>query len=141
MSKNVFNFITYNFVLSDPCNHYSHNSVYMSISVTQINCNLTMQSTCIWSKATSKQIEQYQICLNNKLRAIDQLSSDYVCTYVYCTNTEHMNEILLHKDIPTTVVRLYFDSYSRGKARVGWNNTMSEYFSVSNGVKQGGVIS
>ena len=27
--------------------------------------------------------------------------------------------ILLHKDIPTTVVRLYFDSYSRQKARVG----------------------
>ena len=49
--------------------------------------------------------------------------------------------ILLHKDIPTTVVRLYFDSYSRQKARVGWNNIMSEYFSVSNGVKQGGVLS
>ena len=49
--------------------------------------------------------------------------------------------ILLHKDIPTTVVRLYFDSYSRQKARVGWNIIMSEYFSVSNGVKQGGVLS
>ena len=49
--------------------------------------------------------------------------------------------ILLHKDIPTTVVRLYFDSYSRQMARVGWNNIMSEYFSVSNGVKQGGVLS
>ena len=49
--------------------------------------------------------------------------------------------ILLHKDIPTTVVRLYFDSYSRQKAHVGWNNIMSEYFYVSNGVKQGGVLS
>ena len=49
--------------------------------------------------------------------------------------------ILLHKDIPTTVVRLYFDSYSRQRARVDWNNIMSEYFSVSNGVKQGGVLS
>ena len=49
--------------------------------------------------------------------------------------------ILLNKDIPTIVVRLYFDSYSRQKARVGWNNIMSEYFSVSNGVKQGGVLS
>ena len=49
--------------------------------------------------------------------------------------------ILLHKDIPTTVVRLYFDSYSRQKARVGWNNIMSEYFSVSNGVTQGRVLS
>ena len=72
MSKNVFNFIKYNFVLNDSCNHSSHNSVYMSISVTEfyhitkINCNRTLQSTCIWSKTTSKQIEQYQLCLNNK---------------------------------------------------------------------------
>ena len=50
--------------------------------------------------------------------------------------------VLLHKDIPTTVARLYFDSYSRQNARrVGWNNIMSEYFSVSYGVKQGGVLS
>ena len=48
---------------------------------------------------------------------------------------------MLHKDIPTIVVRLYFESYSRQKALVGWNNIMSEYFYVSNGVKQSGVIS
>ena len=46
----------------------------------------------------------------------------------------------LHKDIPRRVVRLYFDSYSRRKACVGWNNITSEYLSVSNGVKQGGVL-
>ena len=49
--------------------------------------------------------------------------------------------ILLNKDIPITVVRLYFDSYSRQQPRVGWKNIMSEYLSVSNGVKQGGVLS
>ena len=98
MSKNVFTYITDNFVLSDPCNHSSHNIVYMSISVTdfyritQIDCNQTVH---IWSKATSKQIEQYQLCLNNKLRAIDQMSSAYVCTDVYCTSMEHRNEIAL----------------------------------------------
>ena len=54
MSKNVFNYITDNLVLSDPCNHSSHNIVYMSISVTefyhitQIDCNQTLPSTCIW---------------------------------------------------------------------------------------------
>ena len=36
MSKNVFTYITDNFVLSDPCNHSSHNIVYMSISVTDL---------------------------------------------------------------------------------------------------------
>ena len=71
----------------------------MSISVTefycitQIDCNQTLQWSCMWSKATCKQIEQYQLCLNNKLRAIDQMSSAYVCTDVYCTSMEHRNEI------------------------------------------------
>ena len=64
----------------------------MSISVTefyritQIDCNQTLPSTCIWSKAISKQIEHYQLCLNNKLSA-------YVSTDVYCTSMEHRNEI------------------------------------------------
>ena len=56
MSKNVFNYITDNFVSSDPCNNSSHNIVYMSISVTefyritQIDCNQTLQWTCIGQK-------------------------------------------------------------------------------------------
>ena len=60
MSKNVFHFITDNFVLSEKCNHFSYTIVYMSVSatefypITQINCNQTLQSTCIWSKATKK---------------------------------------------------------------------------------------
>ena len=41
--------------------------------------------------------------------------------------------ILLHKDIPNTV---HFNSDSRQKARVGWNNIMPENIYVSNGVKQ-----
>ena len=49
--------------------------------------------------------------------------------------------ILLSKNIPNIVVRLYFDSYMRLKACVSWNNIKTSYFSMSNGVKQGGVIS
>ena len=49
--------------------------------------------------------------------------------------------ILLNKDIHTPVVRLYLDIYSRQKACVGWNNIMSEYISVSNGVKQDKILS
>ena len=99
MSKNVLNYITDNFVLSDPHNHSSHNIVYMSISVTefyhitQIDCNQALPTTWIWLKATSKQIEQYQLCLNNKLRAIDQMSSAYVCTDVY-VSPQHKGRIL-----------------------------------------------
>ena len=48
---------------------------------------------------------------------------------------------LLSKNIPKIVVRLYFDSYMRQKACVSWDNIKTSYFSMSNGVKQGGVIS
>ena len=73
-------------------------------------------------------------------------TSVYSCLLDACKAFDRVHlgklfSILLHKDIPTTVVRLYFNSYSRQKARVGWNNIMSEYLSVSNGVKQGGVLS
>ena len=39
------------------------------------------------------------------------------------------------------VIRLYFDSYLRQISCVIWRDYKSEYFNVSNGVKQGGVIS
>ena len=36
---------------------------------------------------------------------------------------------------------IVFDSYIRQKACATWNKHMSEYFTIENGVKQGGVIS
>ena len=41
--------------------------------------------------------------------------------------------ILLSKNIPNIVVRLYFDSYMRQKACVSWDNIETSYFSMSNG--------
>ena len=43
-------------------------------------------------------------------------------------------------DIPRCIIRLIFDSYIRHRACVTWNSTKSLYFSIHNGVKQGGVI-
>ena len=48
--------------------------------------------------------------------------------------------ILLSTDIPRCIIRLIFDSYIRQRACVTWNSTKSLYFSIHNGVKQGGVI-
>ena len=39
------------------------------------------------------------------------------------------------------VIRLIVNSYTRQKARVLWGQHMSKYFILSNGVKQGGVLS
>ena len=49
--------------------------------------------------------------------------------------------LLLKKDVPRCVIRVVFDSYIRQKACATWNKQMSEYFTMDNGVKQGGVIS
>ena len=49
-------------------------------------------------------------------------------------------KILISKDLPKSVIRLYFDNYLRQISCVIWRDYTSEYFNVSNGVKQGGVI-
>ncbi len=49
--------------------------------------------------------------------------------------------ILLHKDIPVFIIRYLLDCYTRQESRVLWDSCHSEYFSMSNGVKQGGVLS
>ena len=49
--------------------------------------------------------------------------------------------ILLNRKVPFCIIRLLMDSFERQMARVMWNSHVSDYFSISNGVKQGGVIS
>lgn len=49
--------------------------------------------------------------------------------------------LLLERQVPFCVTRLVLDAYTRQMSRVFWNNLYSAYFSVSNGVKQGGVLS
>ena len=50
-------------------------------------------------------------------------------------------KILISKDLLKSVIRLYFDNYLREISCVIWRDYKSEYFNVSNGVKQGGVVS
>ena len=47
--------------------------------------------------------------------------------------------VLLRKDVPFCIVRILLDAYTRQQARVLWNTCTYDYFTISNGVKQGGV--
>ena len=49
--------------------------------------------------------------------------------------------ILLYRKVPFCIIRLLMDSFVRQRARIMLNSHVSDYFSISNGVKQGGVIS
>ena len=49
--------------------------------------------------------------------------------------------VLLKKDVPLCIIRILLDAYTRQQARILWNTCTSDYFTISNGVKQGGVLS
>ena len=50
-------------------------------------------------------------------------------------------EKLLHQGMPPIIVRFILASYRKQQANVNWNGTMSEYFDIGNGVKQGAILS
>lgn len=49
--------------------------------------------------------------------------------------------ILLKRNIPLGIIRLLFDSYIRQQACALWGGNRSPYFNISNGIKQGGILS
>ena len=52
-----------------------------------------------------------------------------------------MFKLLLDRKFPPVCIRLLVNMYTSKVTRVEWNGVRSDYFSVRNGVKQGGVIS
>ena len=54
---------------------------------------------------------------------------------------EKLFELLLERNVCPKMVKLLYYMYTHQKCHVRWNNKQSDPFSVSNGVKQGSVIS
>ena len=50
-------------------------------------------------------------------------------------------KILLFRDVSPLICRLLLNMYTKQSLRVRWSNIFSENFDVSNGVKQGGILS
>jgi hypothetical protein len=50
-------------------------------------------------------------------------------------------KLLLSRNVPPMVIRLLLNSYTGQSVRVQWNEGLSKDFSISNGVKQGGILS
>ena len=50
-------------------------------------------------------------------------------------------KMLMKRKLPAVITRYLLDSYMRQELCVLWNSHKSRYFNVSNGVKQGGVLS
>ena len=47
----------------------------------------------------------------------------------------------MNRKVPFCIIRLLMDIFEKQMARVMWNSPVSDYFSISNVVKQGGIIS
>ena len=71
---------------------------------------------------------------------------------VYCTfldaskafdkvNYCKLFRLLLSRNVPPLVLRLLLNTYTDQSVRVQWNDGLSYSFSISNGVKQGGILS
>ena len=54
---------------------------------------------------------------------------------------EKLFELLLARNVCPKIVKLFYYMYTHQTCHVRWNNKQSDPFSVSNGVKQGSVIS
>ena len=52
-----------------------------------------------------------------------------------------MFKLLLTRRLPVLIVRLLLDGYTRQELCISWDSCFSRHFNVSNGVKQGGVLS
>ena len=52
-----------------------------------------------------------------------------------------LSSTLLERNINVYCIRLIVDSYVRQVSRVSWGNHLSQYFELSSGVKQSGVLS
>ena len=77
---------------------------------------------------------------------IDGNSNVYCCLLDASKAFDRINygqlfHCLLGRNIPLCIIRLIIDSYVRQVSRISWGSYLSGYFSLSNGVKQGGVLS
>jgi hypothetical protein len=50
-------------------------------------------------------------------------------------------KLLIKRQVPFLIIRLLYDGYTRQQVSVSWDNSKSRFFGVTNGVKQGGVLS
>lgn len=68
-------------------------------------------------------------CLLDATKAFDRVKFDKLFQLLYA------------RGLPGTALRLLLDMYTRQRARTEWAGHYSEYFDVTNGIRQGGIVS
>ena len=89
-------------------------------------CTAMMLETAAWYN--NKNTNVYALFLD-ATKAFDRIN--------YCT----LFKKLINRNVSCIYLRFLLNMYTKQLIRIKWNNTCSEYFNVTNGVKQGGVLS
>ena len=89
-------------------------------------CVFVMKQVCDFYKQNSSPV---YVCYLDLSKAFDRV------------NHWQLFEKLLDRNIPTIIVRLLKEWYVTQKFVIQWGKCLSEAFSVSNGVRQGGILS
>ena len=89
-------------------------------------CTLLVKETVNYYTHNSSSV---YCCLLDATKAFDRI------------NYNKLFNLLIHRNIPSVVIRLLINLYTTHKLRIMWNGSFSEIISVKNGVKQGGILS
>ncbi len=91
-----------------------------------VMCNLIMKETIRYYNNRGTDIFA---CFLDASKAFDRLRYD------------KLFQILLKRKMPPIIIRSLLDMYEKQKVRTVWKQCHSPYFSIVNGIRQGGVIS
>ena len=89
-------------------------------------CTSIFKEVCSYYKARNTDVF---VCLLDASKAFDRV------------HYGKLFELLNKRKVPVIVRRLLLDMYTRQHIQATWNGSLSEAFTVENGVKQGGILS
>ena len=84
-----------------------------------------------------KEVVSYYVNKNSNVRCVFLDATKAFDRVEYCK----LFRLLLKYKVPCHVIRLLLNMYTGQQVRILWNGIFSRNFCVTNGVKQGGIIS
>ena len=89
-------------------------------------CTAIFKDVCSYYQSRNSDV---YVCLLDASKAFDRV------------HYGKLFKLLYERKIPVQIRRLLFDMYTRQNMKTVWNGSLSDSFTVKNGVKQGGILS
>ena len=89
-------------------------------------CTAIFKDVCSYYQSRNSDV---YVCLLDASKAFDRV------------HYGKLFKLLYERKIPVQIRRLLFDMYTRQNMKTVWNGSLSDSFTVKNGVKQGSILS